>query len=281
MLDDLYDNLLDITNIDYITYGISQKQKRSHEDCYQIMTIGPFRYYAVFDGHGGSFKLDSNHVAHCCANELHLLLAKNLYNKDYDDFELISDIIQDTFVEFDRLLYNDGKQYGSTCTMVLIDDLRQLIYQVNLGDSRSIIFSDVDIGSATIDHKPNNINEKSRILKAGGRVYNDRVDGRLSMSRSFGDWNLKRITKEYEPIFGRVSSVPDIKVILIPDYQLYLVLSSDAPFDYDEYDNQTLTDLFKPEIFDLDESLTVLAREIVEIIDLFSTDDITIIVTRI
>ena len=37
------------------------------------------------------------------------------------------------------------------------------------------------------DHKPNDENERQRIYKAGGFVRYDRLNGRLSLSRGFGD----------------------------------------------------------------------------------------------
>ena len=41
------------------------------------------------------------------------------------------------------------------------------------------------------DHKPDNNIEKRRILKAGGDVYDGRVNGSLNLSRSLGDLEYK------------------------------------------------------------------------------------------
>lgn len=41
------------------------------------------------------------------------------------------------------------------------------------------------------DHKPNNILEYKRIIKAGHYVHMTRVDGDLAMSRAFGDFCFK------------------------------------------------------------------------------------------
>ena len=32
-------------------WGIGQVQQRGYEDRYQVKQFGPFRYFAVFDGH--------------------------------------------------------------------------------------------------------------------------------------------------------------------------------------------------------------------------------------
>ena len=41
------------------------------------------------------------------------------------------------------------------------------------------------------DHKPDNENEKARITKAGGEVWEGRVNGTLNLSRAIGDLEYK------------------------------------------------------------------------------------------
>lgn len=66
-------------------------------------------------------------------------------------------------MDLDIEMYVDNLDFGSTCTCLLIDQDRRKIYQVNLGDSRSVIFVDDKIISVTEDHQPNNNEEKMRI----------------------------------------------------------------------------------------------------------------------
>lgn len=201
-----------ISSIPKERWGIGQEQQRAGEDRYQVKQIhgvaGNFLYFAIFDGHGGTKKMGPDHVADYCAENLHIKLAENMENIDFDSKEdvkpeeKISEAIINSFVELDTEMYNKKKRYGTTCTVILIDN--DNIYQINVGDSRSIIFNDSGIISTTEDHDPMNWKEKERVETAGGFVSGfGRVNHCLSISRAFGDFELK-ISKqkmyEYDPI---------------------------------------------------------------------------------
>ena len=80
---------------------------------------------------------------------------------------------------------------GCTATVVLIT--KNEIYCANAGDSRTVIGR----GGGTMcealseDHKPDNEDEKKRIVDAGGFVEENRVNGSLNLSRSIGDFEYK------------------------------------------------------------------------------------------
>lgn len=99
----------------------------------------------------------------------------------------------------------DTEYSGTTLTMAIIRGNN--ITGVNIGDSRAIIGTDINeklvAEQFTHDHKPDSLDEKKRIINAGGRVfaveYDDGDDGPprvwlghvdvpgLAMSRSLGD----------------------------------------------------------------------------------------------
>ncbi len=299
--DELYDNLtkqcgfpqitpiistnymrsLPITNMDGL-WGVSQQQKRSFEDRYQAMKIGPLRYYAIFDGHAGSYKMGPDHVADYAVENLHKRLASNLAGINLNDEALVKEIITNTFINFDREMYNLGKLYGTTCTVILIDELRNKIYQINLGDSKSIILGVNGIISATKNHEPNDLMEWDRIEKASGFVENNRVMGSLAISRAFGDFIYKIdndiMNPHYDDINGMVISVPDVTVIPIQK-PMYIIMSSDAPYERNAFTDLSLSQLFvdKLKVHTIARP-NIIASEMVRFIAPRTTDDTTILV---
>ena len=66
-----------------------------------------------------------------------------------------------------------------------------LIIMVNCGDTKSFLARDGKVFCETIDHKPENELEKERIHRTGGFLKNGRINGKLNVSRAFGDFALK------------------------------------------------------------------------------------------
>lgn len=271
-------------------HGVCQKQQRGHEDRYQIKQIGPFRYYAIFDGHGGTKQMGPNHVGDYAVNHLHERLEENFQNINLNNVLDVINAIDNTFIKLDIEMYDNNLSHGSTCTIILIDDYRNIIYQINLGDSRSIIFLPNKIISVTEDHSATDKNEIARITSAGGKVFYGRVQGQLMVSRSFGDFPFKiNKNKPYDPINGMVSAKPDIKIISLNDLNiditktpLHIILTSDAPYERDAFDDYDLINLFwkKLKINSADNNNigTIVANAMVEHIAPKTTDDTTIMI---
>lgn len=268
-------------NYDYLrivhtpVLAVQQKPQRSNEDRFVTRAIGRFWFCAVFDGHGGSHQMGPNHVADFCVNHLPDLLGIYLNQTDTRLPDMVKYNIIEAFIEFDRLMHQEGLAFGSTCSAVLIDRDLNLLYQINLGDSRSIIFNDNMILTSTKDHCPMDPEELDRIINAGGRVENGRVNGSLLTSRAFGDFDLKINNGYYDPVAGMVCAVPDIQIIPL-DYVKHIILTSDAPFERNIFNDRTLVDLFSRlsnYISDKEKILAVMA----EIIAKRTNDDITLI----
>ncbi len=62
------------------------------------------------------------------------------------------------------------------------------------------------------DHKPDDKNEKQRILKAGGQVDDGRINGNLNLSRAIGDLDYKNC-KNLPPEEQMITANPEITKI--------------------------------------------------------------------
>jgi serine/threonine protein phosphatase PrpC len=178
--------------------------------------------FSVFDGHGG------HEVASYLRDNFWNFLRENENFKE-KRYELA--LIQ-TFKEIDEsLIHPDvneklkeisnspkkswdkpgikGVAYsvGSTACVALITP--ESIFVANLGDSRCIISKNGKAFEMSVDHKPSLSSEMKRIKAAGGFVKDDRIQGVLNLSRSFGDMHFKSDTElHYKKQL--VISVPEI-----------------------------------------------------------------------
>lgn len=250
------------------------KQNRSYEDRYAIAKIGDIQYYAVFDGHGGGndkgYSLHPNHVVTYLEKNLHYRIADAFRTINLSDSNQIKKALTDVFIEVDHYLYNSNYVCGSTCTIILI--INDKCYQVNLGDSRSLICNEYGtILSRTIDHKPKH--EGSRIYSVGGTVSSDRVNGILAVSRSFGDFELKLINGRYSP-HGPVSAIPDIYIYPFST-NLIFIMGSDGLFDGFSKNCSELVEILKYAPFD--QSATTLINYVT---GRNGNDDVTVIIVK-
>lgn len=78
---------------------------------------------------------------------------------------------------------------GCTASVVLISKTE--IFCANAGDSRTVLSKKGKSKDLSVDHKPDTPSEKARIEKANGFVEDKRVNGNLSVSRAFGDFEFK------------------------------------------------------------------------------------------
>ena len=72
--------------------------------------------------------------------------------------------------------------------------------------------------------------EKKRIFNAGGFVANNRVNGDLAVSRSFGDFDYKT-NRDLPSIAQQVSCEPDVRMIPRNDNDNYLIFACDGIWD--------------------------------------------------
>lgn len=189
----------------------------------------PITLFGVFDGHGSP--ANGHLVSAFCAENFLPYFLETPYCTSYDRQYLASSLEHVVAqLEFQaRNHARDGNVFaGSTLCVAVLHD-RHLVV-VNIGDSRCIIGSDaggngkytsrVKVQQVTIDHVCTDPREKLRVQRAGGRVIDGRLEGKLELSRSLGDY-------EYKDGRGLTAEAEIFKLDL-KEETLFVILASDG-----------------------------------------------------
>ncbi|KAG0063606.1 Protein phosphatase 2C 2 [Linnemannia elongata] len=180
-------------------------------------------FFAVYDGHGGDT------VAKYCGDHLH----RHIFADRAFGEKVFKTAIKNGFLETDRALNLDpdcnSESSGCTAITATITD-KNILYVGNAGDSRAVLSRDGKAVALSIDHKPANIDESTRILFSGGYVENGRVNGLLATSRALGDFGFKS-TDTADPGEQIVIAVPDVVEHELADEDEFLVLACDGIWD--------------------------------------------------
>ena len=170
--------------------------------------------FGLFDGHGGDQV--SKYLQENFAIYMKQMMPFNNYFQDFVNlFKTLDEKVKSL----------NCPDAGSTATIVYIErqNDKKYLYCINVGDSRCIIINKKGIMRLSKDDRVDDPNEKERIIKEGGFIYNGRIHGILMLSRCFGDWGIKN--------YG-VSCEPHIAKIEINDDDLCLVIASDGVWDF-------------------------------------------------
>lgn len=167
------------------------------EDFHGIAFTKEYRYYGVFDGHSG---IDA---AKFSSRELHIQFAELINSNLYVN---LADTIKNAFIRTnDKFLDQITDNSGTTATVALIYKDKFVI--ANVGDSRGVLCCDSE-GNAvqvTVDHTPEDPNERFRIINSGAWVERKgvlRLNGQLAVTRAIG--NL--------PFQKYLTSVPHVQI---------------------------------------------------------------------
>lgn len=77
------------------------------------------------------------------------------------------------------------------------------------------------------DHKPNSAAEKLRIEKLGGVVYDEYLNGELSVARALGDWHMKGPKGSSSPL----TAEPELEEMILSEEDEFLILGCDGLWD--------------------------------------------------
>ncbi|XP_061626843.1 protein phosphatase 1K, mitochondrial [Phyllopteryx taeniolatus] len=197
-------------------------QRKENEDRFQLSQMtNNIIYFAVFDGHGGP------EAADFCDKYMETFI-KDLV-VDEDNLELV---LTKAFLEVDKALAKHlprssvapGVNAGTTATVALLRDGIELVV-ASVGDSRAMLCRKGKALKLTVDHTPERKDEKERIKRSGGFITwnslgQSNVNGRLAMTRSIGDFDLKSMGVIAEPETKRIT--------LSPVHDSFLALTTDG-----------------------------------------------------
>lgn len=214
-------------------------RRSSLEDTYKIVDNGKYLYLGIFDGHCGC------KIADILKNEFDAYLFKILdtleITKESIDTKIdqIKATLIQTCIDFDVYLHDKKHQleiYNQGSTAIVVIEICDVLFLINIGDSRAIIVTENKIQFETKDHKP--IDEEDRIVEAGGgvirgkvsRVTTNHADSWIAVSRAFGDFNFKKNTTGEFTTTGALIAVPDVTAIKKPK-DGFVLLSCDGLFE--------------------------------------------------
>mmetsp|Transcript_6390 Transcript_6390/g.13974 ORF Transcript_6390/g.13974 Transcript_6390/m.13974 type:complete len:433 (-) Transcript_6390:190-1488(-) len=179
-------------------------------------------FLAVYDGHGGRR----------CVDFVKQVLHRNFANHVQEQPNNISLAFTNAFVETDESLQTLGiTQSGCTacCCFMRLELGAWYLYTAHVGDTRAVLSRGGSAYRLTAlsDHKPSDPEEARRIIQAGGRINNRRVNGALAISRALGDHLLKTPLQKQ----SIVSNIPDVSRVEITEQDEFIVVACDGLWD--------------------------------------------------
>lgn len=96
-----------------------------------------------------------------------------------DNFLIKSD--KEKKKDFNELV---AKNMGTTANILFIKN--NYIYLANVGDSMAVIFINGEAIKLNHEHKVTLLSESTRISKSGAKIINNRIEGRLNLTRAIG-----------------------------------------------------------------------------------------------
>lgn len=188
-------------------------------------------HYAIYDGHGG------RRAAEYAQKYLHKNVLSEGLPRELLDVKAAKKAILDGFRKTDESLLQEsnagGWQDGATAVCVWV--LGHTVFVANIGDAKAVVarspiiegpknISDEESPLKAIvltrEHKAIYPQERARIQKAGGSVgANGRLQGRLEVSRAFGDRQFKKVG---------VVATPDIHSFCLTERDSFIILGCDG-----------------------------------------------------
>ncbi|TBU09823.1 protein phosphatase 2C [Hamiltosporidium magnivora] len=168
-----------------------------------------FSIFGIFDGHGGY------EVAEYCKENFIKFLKKEISNVTRNNLHVYNweSIFKKTFIEIDNSLLKEKYIYsfiGTTALLLFINHNKPMneFYIINLGDSTAFKCNETRYTVLNEHHNLRNSVEAIRLRNTNINIFGGRLDGKLDVTRSLGDFyfkknenrNLDSCDKELSPV---------------------------------------------------------------------------------
>lgn len=239
-----------------IEYGLDKGSRNYMEDVIYFTPINEYindRFFAafVFDGHGGEKDVDEDEQINNAMKSTTYTednFASSYLRKSFTKYlpEVLTSKINPANIKplLQKLIEELGKNFkrrkdrcthGSTISGLVIDLLSGSMYNINLGDSQTIIYGlqgKVDFVSAR--DSTDILSERQRIETTGYTVEKDRKNMYrlygLNMTKAFGNYHSGKLDEALNKSNGRSPTVTEVS---IPKGQqnATIIIASDGLFD--------------------------------------------------
>jgi adenylate cyclase len=197
--------------------GCSATSGRStkYEDNFMAFSCDGVTYVGVFDGHVG------HESAFVAAKTFSTILAKIVSPNFGKEKSRLKEGMRSAFAMVNDELNRRMVKDGTTAVVVCIKD--RIVLCGHLGDSLALVVKKSGSKFLTKEHRSTDRAEYASLRRQNKSVSSDwRVDGKLSVSRSLGDfWCC-----------GGMYDTPDVTVFDLDDDCLSIVLACDGLWDY-------------------------------------------------
>ncbi|KAH3762500.1 protein phosphatase 2C [Pelomyxa schiedti] len=243
------------------------KRHAHNQDTFNIIVGSGATFALVCDGHSDSYA--STYVAQNLYN--HVTAVETFPQHPKQALEEGFKVTDEELAKQLKNADNVDKTCGTCVLAALI--LGKKLFIANLGDSRAVLCTSDTAVPLSVDHKASTPTEMARIVENGGKVQNQRLFGIMEVSRSLGDFELKK-SPEYPP--GCLSAVPEVTEHIITADDTFLILATDGVWNNVSNENavQVVSNALKK-----DSNCKLAAEALVEYaVQHESTDDITAVV---
>lgn len=202
---------------DYIGCSATSGRSTKYEDNFMSTVWGDINFVGVFDGHVG------HEAAFISAETFANLIGRYIGPNFNGPTDVLKASVRRTFALVNDELRRRDVKDGTTAVVVGVNYKTGRICVAHLGDSLALLVREESEEWLTKPHRPMDKLEYSRMRAEQKSVSLDwRVDGKLCVSRSLGDfWCCDGMYEE-----------PDVKIKTLPNDVLSIILGCDGIWDY-------------------------------------------------